>query len=480
MRTVAILLTGAVAWAAEIHVTPMAGRWFPGEKAALEQSLDRSYEASEKRTGTALPRKQLLGLVVPHAGIQYSGAVAASAYRLLADAKKIVVLGFSHRRPLVGVYVPDVAGFAHPLGELRIDAEAAAQAGFPKMSEKELCDHSLENQLPFLQRAAPGAAILPLYVGALDATTLAPAARKLAALAARGWVIVASSDFTHYGASYQYTPFPNDSDLPRRLAGRAAEAFEAIGSLEVAEFDRHVAATGDTICGRDPIRLLMAALAAMKQDIYLSMVDYMTSGDLTRDYSTSVGYGALAFYPSPAFEVGAADQKRLLVSARQTLDRSLANGAAHPAPVPAEQRSGDLEQRTGVFVTVRKNGELRGCIGNLTPRTPLWDTVADRTIASTSSDPRFPPLTATEGPVTLEISLLTPLKRLPDWRKFRLGQGAVLTLGGRSGLLLPQVAAEMKWNARQFLEGLSQKAGLPPEAYKQARLYVYQAQVFGE
>ncbi|MGH9675342.1 MAG: AMMECR1 domain-containing protein, partial [Bryobacteraceae bacterium] len=111
-----------------------------------------------------------------------------------------------------------------------------------------------------------------------------------------------------------------------------------------------------------------------------------------------------------------------------------------------------------------------------------WKTVADRTMASTTSDPRFPPLNAQEGPVTLEISLLTPMKRIGDWRQFRLGQGAVLVYGEQSGLLLPQVAAEMNWSRDQFLEGLSQKAGLPRDGYRnpQARLYVFRAQVFGE
>jgi AmmeMemoRadiSam system protein B/AmmeMemoRadiSam system protein A len=482
MRAVLILTASAAAFAAEVHVSPMAGRWFPGEKSALEQSLQQSHAASERRTGNGPPRKQLAGLVVPHAGIQYSGAVAASAYRLLGGAEKIVVLGFSHRRPLTGVYAPDIAAYSHPLGDLHVDKEAIARLGFPKMSEKDLCDHSLENQLPFLYRAAPGASIVPLYVGALDRTSLAAAARKLSALAAEGYVIVASSDFTHYGAAYQHTPFPNDAELPWRLANRAAEAFEAIGSLYVAEFDRYVAATGDTICGRDPIRLLMAALAERADDVYMTIADFMTSGDVTRDYSTSVSYGALAFYPASAFTVGPAEQKKLLASARQTLEVYLATGKPQAAVVAREHRTTDLEQRTGVFVTVRKKGELRGCIGNLMPRAPLWDTVADRTIASTTSDPRFPPLTAAEGPVTLEISLLTPMKRVTDWRRFRLGQGAALMSGGRSGLLLPQVAAEMKWNARQFLEGLAQKAGLPPDGYRRpdARLYVYDAQVFGE
>jgi uncharacterized protein (TIGR00296 family) len=112
----------------------------------------------------------------------------------------------------------------------------------------------------------------------------------------------------------------------------------------------------------------------------------------------------------------------------------------------------------------------------------LWDAVADRALAAASEDPRFKPLEAKEGPVGLEISILTPLRRLGNWRQFRVGEGGMILLNGKSGILLPQVARENGWNRDQFLENLSQKAGLPRDAYRDPRvqLYVYSAQVFAE
>jgi len=153
-----------------------------------------------------------------------------------------------------------------------------------------------------------------------------------------------------------------------------------------------------------------------------------------------------------------------------------------PVPVPLEQRGPDLQQRAGVFITLRKKGELRGCVGTLVAHGPLWDTVAERTLAVMASDPRFPRLTAKEGPVTLEVSLLTPLKRIRDWRHYRPGLGAVLALGDWQGILLPEVAEELGWNSQRFLENLSMKAGLSPEAYRhpKVRLYVYHTQVLRE
>ena len=113
---------------------------------------------------------------------------------------------------------------------------------------------------------------------------------------------------------------------------------------------------------------------------------------------------------------------------------------------------------------------------------PVYEAVADRTVAAASEDPRFSPVTAADGPLLLEVSLLTPLKRLNDWRQFKPGLGAVIVLGGKQGLLLPQIAEENGWTPEQFLENLSRKAGLPPQSYRDsdAALYVYSAQVFRE
>ena len=474
MRLLAGLLLCAHS-VAQTHATPMAGPWFPASRTGLLETLDRSYAAARLR-GTP-PRPGLLALVVPHAGMDYSGAVAAAAWRLLPAAPgNIILLAFSHRTPYNEVLAPNLDAYTTPLGETKVNRSVLDQLGFRRVDEKTLCDHSLENQLPFLRRAAPNATITPLYVGDLDAASLAAAARKLSLRLQQGDLIVASSDFTHFGAAYRYTPYPNDAKLRSRLRDLANQAFEAIGSLHPATFDRHLVTTRDTICGANPIRLLMATLAAHRNDVYMSTIDYRTSSDVTGDWSTSVGYAALAFYPASSFRVDPTSQRRLIAHSRATLESMLDRA---PAPVfgiatPA------LLQHSGAFVTIRKKSDLRGCVGTLSPTSVLPDTIADRTLAAARSDPRFPPLSRAEGPVSIELSLLTPLKLIPDWRVFRLGQGGVILLGSSGGLLLPQVAREMGWNREQFLEGLSRKAGLDSTAYRRARLYVFQAQVFGE
>ena len=447
----------------------MAGRWFPTEPAALSKLLEESRTTAARRSGVGTPRKGLAALIVPHAGLEYSGTVAASAYRLIDRPRTAIVLAFSHRAPVQGVVTVKVGSFETPAGTVKVAADVVHELGFPAVDEASVCDHSLENQLPFLR----GMSIVPLYVGNLTAAQLAAAAKKLAARVAAGDLLIASSDFTHYGKAYGYTPFPADAQLLTRLRERAEEAFETIASLDVPAFDRFLEATGDTICGRDPIRLLMAALGGT---MYMTTADYGTSGT---DPEMNVGYGALAFYPATSFRVGAEAQKILLGHSRSTLDALVKRRAA---PAPSTVPGGDFDQHTGAFVTIRKNKELRGCIGTLSPRSGLLATIADRTRAAAVSDPRFPALSPADLPVSLEVFLLTPLRRIHRWQSWRPGQGAVLTLGDAAGLFLPQVATEMGWNREQFLAGLSQKAGLPPGAYrdKRAKLYIFEAQVFGE
>jgi AmmeMemoRadiSam system protein B/AmmeMemoRadiSam system protein A len=456
----------------------MAGRWFPADAAALEQALDTAYAQADRRAAPVRPA--LAALIVPHAAIRYSGSTAAAAWRLLdRKPRNIILLGFSHRAPSDEILAPDVASYTTAAGPVSVNQAALARLGFRRVAESRLCDHSIENQLPFLRRSAPDVPVIPLYVGALDGPRLRDAARKLAALASEGDLLVASSDFTHYGESYGYVPFPTDDRARTRLYQQAQEAFDHVGSLDVDAFDQYVSRTGDTICGRDPVRLLMAALAqAGVGDSYMTVEKAMLSGDLTGGYSLSVTYGALAFYPRSAFTVGRAARQALLAHSRAALNAFL-DGSETPV---AGKFSAELDQRTGVFVTIRKQGVLRGCIGALSPAENLRATVAGRTIAAAGSDPRFPALSRAEGPVSLELSLLTPIRLLPSWRSFREGYGAVLTMNGRGGLLLPQVARERNWTPARFLEELSQKAGLPKDAYRDpaAKLYIFQAQVFGE
>ncbi|MDR3045358.1 MAG: AmmeMemoRadiSam system protein A [Desulfovibrio sp.] len=158
-------------------------------------------------------------------------------------------------------------------------------------------------------------------------------------------------------------------------------------------------------------------------------------------------------------------------------------GSGVPVPPP-----GVLHRSLGAFVTFKKDGQLRGCIGSMVGDGPLYLTVARMARAAAFEDPRFPPVTAAEAPaLELDISVLGPLTRCPDPSLVRVGRhGLLVRQGYHSGVLLPQVPVEWGWDRETFLAQTCRKAGLPPDAWRTAwqdgrtELYWFEAEVFGD
>ena len=174
-----------------------------------------------------------------------------------------------------------------------------------------------------------------------------------------------------------------------------------------------------------------------------------------------------------------AERVRLLQFVREALERDLA-GAELPAPPPFPR----LAETGSCFVNLKEAGELRGCIGNIEAFEPLGENLLRNAINASQSDPRFPPLEAEELPfILIELSILTPASPIASAEEFRIGQdGIILRLGGRGAVFLPQVAPEQHWDRETTLRYLSRKAGLPEDAWRrpEARLFTFQAEVFGE
>ena len=174
-----------------------------------------------------------------------------------------------------------------------------------------------------------------------------------------------------------------------------------------------------------------------------------------------------------------AAKHELLRLARSSIEEAL---RGHP-PGRSKPANPSLLQAHGAFVTLRVGGELRGCIGTLLAPGPLYQTVAKMARAAAFEDPRFPPLSKEEcGEVELEISVLTPLKKLDDPERIEVGRhGLCITRGRSGGVLLPQVATEQGWDRIRFLEETCRKAGLPRDAWKSgADISIFEAEVFGE
>jgi MEMO1 family protein len=466
------------------HATPFAGSWYPGRPAELEELLDELFDSSLERTGPSLlPRP--LAFVVPHAGLAYSGTVAASAYRHLQAARpaRVFILGFTHRGSGPGVSIPDIGAFQTPLGEVEIDRAAArelASSGqFVVIGESRVCDHSVEIQLPLLRKAVPGVPVVPLYVGPLNDTARSTAARTLAEYVRAGDVLLASSDLTHYGRAFGYQPFPVDAGVRRRLSRLDSRVIDAAGSLDPALFLDTLRELRSTVCGYEPIALLLQTLGLLAgEDVFQQTLDYQTSGDLTGDYKHSVSYGSLGYFHADSFQLDAEAQEALLASARATLQQLCATGERKAIPPAAAGPS--LMRRVAAFVSLHQGRELFGCVGTRTAGLPLAEVVPELTLAAALDDPRFPPRASVPDGLDIEISVLTPMRRIRDWRSFRIGRdGACLEYRAGSELLLPQVASRGAYTEIRFLEALSQKAGLRPDAYRdpQARLSVFRAQV---
>ncbi len=470
---------------AGVHVSPFAGSWYPADPAELRGLLERLFAESERRTGPYLPSRTS-AFVVPHAGLVYSGAVAAAAYRHLRvrEPERVVVLGFSHHGAPPGAWIPDLPVLRTPLGDVAVDREFAAGlaegGAFARKDEEALCDHSVELQLPFLQFSAPAAKVVPVYVSRLTHESRAAAARKLSSLLGPETVVVASSDFTHFGKGFSYQPFPADEYAGERLREIDEGAIEAAGTLSADQFLAELRATGSTVCGTEPISLLLETLrlAGRDEEIFQTTLDYRTSGDITEDYTHSVSYAALGYFPYRALDLDLEDQRLLVSSARATLARYLETGQRQP--IPPQGGSPALERRAAAFVTLTSQGNLRGCVGRKASTEALSTLVPALTLTAALEDTRFAPVRPGEADLELEVSVLSPMKRIASLDEFWVNEhGALLEAGSNHGLLLPQVATERHWTAGQFLDALLRKAGASRDAYREpsTRLYVFRAQI---
>ena len=487
-----LLLLPVMVMAAE-NIRPFltSGPWYPADPLKLEQMLDGFLKQTPipEKTGT------IRGIIAPHAGYEYSGLCAAHAYRYLSPSQpihRVFLLGASHHYGFYGACVSDFSAFATPLGQVPVDTEIcrslSRQSFFRNDNAAMQNEHSLENQLPFLQKILGNAnfKIVPILFGALRKNDFEKMAAIIATYCDEKTLLVASSDLTHYGENFAYTPFKGD--IKKQLTILDTGFIETIQKLDFENYYRYFEKTGITACGFVPIGIMIRLFE--KRNISCALTDYYKSGDLNNDYSTSVSYASLVFTkadksPNDPIGLSQAEQKLLLELARFTLQSYLKNTQISQQKENQFSAYPKLAENLGVFVTLRKKGELRGCIGSIIGVEPLYRGVMANAVHAAVDDPRFPPLRQKElESVEIEISVMTPLQPLADFRAIRLGTDGVIIRDGRAqAVFLPQVAVETRWNLDQFLGNLCLKAGLERDAYHRSRsmqFYVFQAQVFSE
>ncbi len=470
--------------AGKVRPAVCAGSWYPGEPAALGRQID---DLLAQATPPALAGKPI-GLICPHAGYQYCAPVSAAAYAALRGQsyRRVIVLAFSHRHAggYRGIDVPkDLTAYATPLGEVPIDREVCDRllanrlfSSNPAVGETE---HSLELQLPFLQRVLKDFRLVPLLVGRMSDADNAAAAEAILPFVDAETLLVASTDFTHFGPNYGYQPFKDD--VPDKLRELAEQAAGPLLKCDYDGFAAHLAKTQDTICGRGPVLLLLRILS-MGGGAVGVRAGLDTSGRITGDWTNSVTYQSFVFASRPG-TLSDSERRQLLQLARQTVAAHL---KGQPSPeVDAAQLPPALRAEGACFVTLENHGQLRGCIGNLVADGPLYQSVI-RNAISACRDPRFVdrPVTAGElDQLHIEISYLTPMRPVVSPEEIVIGRhGLHISLGPQRGVLLPQVAYERGWTREEFLAQVCRKAGLAPDAWKrpEAELQSFEAEVFGE
>lgn len=265
-------MDATVALTPNIRPPAVAGAFYAATAEALGRDVDRLLGAAHCEV-----RGRLRALVVPHAGYVYSGPIAATAYALLAAQPRparVLLLGPAHHVPLRGMALPEARAFSTPLGEVPLDvagADEAVRQGVVLSAAAHAKEHSLEVQLPFLQKVLGDFALIPLVVGRAEPDDVAAV---IDALATEDTMVLVSSDLSHF------LPYAAARDVDRHTA-------KQILALDELSLDGHQA------CGADPLRGLL--VWARQRKLAARQLDLRSSGDTAGDKARVVGYGAFAF-----------------------------------------------------------------------------------------------------------------------------------------------------------------------------------------
>jgi len=488
----------------------VAGQFYPGSAAELEATVRQFLDGAgppdvEKTAGAPVPK----ALIAPHAGYVYSGAVAASAYALLRPAasviKRVVLLGPCHRVAVKGLALSGADAFATPLGDVPVDKEAAARV--LELLQVEVFDaahtqeHSLEVHLPFLQIVLDDFAVVPLVVGEAPPEQVAEVLDAL-------WggpetLIVVSSDLSHY----------LDYDSARKIDSETCRAIETLDPEAISR---------DGACGRFPVGGLLEI--AKRRGLTVTTLDMRNSGDTAGPKDRVVGYGSWMFQEAGKGEAltgrnekespkgKKAPTKRTVTvtwnkpeqktkapnegderdetddgnevafaaTTRALLDRhgeallalaagSIQYGLEHAKALPAGPAdcAAELAKHGACFVTLRRDGKLRGCIGTSEVHRPLFVDVSENGFRAAFKDPRFPALKPDEV-LGLEVSVSVLSRQTPmafSSQEEFLGllrpgaDGLIIEEGKKRALFLPSVWSQLS-EPRVFVEHLKAKAGL--------------------
>ncbi len=476
--------------AEEVKYPNVAGAFYPLKTEELETIVDNFINKAKE---TADIKGKIYGILVPHAGYIYSGAVAGYGYKVINDYYDyVILLATSHTSGEYGLLTCPYNAFVVPNGRVNVDKKLLKKLIKKSKFIKEdkyafIKEHAVEVQLPFLLKKLKVFKLLPFVVSNIEISDAKKVAEVLYdELKDKRVLIVISTDLSHYPPSF--------------IAEKAdKEIIDAILSLDSKLIkDRAYQLVIDNIesnlqtsaCGEKAIIAGVEILKKFGADKSM-LLKYSHSGMISGDNSRVVGYAAIVFYSEMKGDIKMGDldikisnelKKRLLKHARQAIYHYLKTGEV----LKIKDDEKILDEYFGVFVTLKKNDELRGCIGMTEPLLPLREGIPHFACSAAFNDPRFYPVKENElKEIDLEISILSKPQKIKNIDEIIMKKhGVIVKKGNRSGLFLPQVAEETGWNKEEFLSNLcSHKAGLPSDAWKKDKdieIFIFTVYAFSE
>ena len=423
-----------------IRESVVAGQFYPASAPHLTALIETLVDEPAEK-------EEVIGLVAPHAGYIYSGGVAAAVFSRIIFKDTFIIIGPNHSGRGKPFSIMTTGTWKTPLGNVEIDAELAAriQADSAYLQADDAAhqfEHSIEVQLPLLQFFKRSFRIVPIVLSSATGDVYREIGRDIARAVKemkRNVIIIASSDMTHYE--------------PQELAQKKdSQAIDAILALDEAELLHRVEELDISMCGCGPTVSLISAAKELGA-ITAELVKYRTSGDTTADYSSVVGYAGII--------LKAAEAHPLVRLARQTIEIFVREGRVLPPP---EDPTPEMMEKAGVFVSIHKGGELRGCIGTFEPtHSNVAEEIINNAVSSATRDPRFPPVAPEElEHLDYSVDVLTSPRPAKD--KSRLDPkkyGLIVECGYRRGLLLPDL--EGVDTVDHQIEICCRKAGIAPD-----------------
>jgi len=474
-----VLLVAITAYAEDVQKPNVEGSFYPGSKNALQSMVDDFIDKPQPKSIEG----DVVAIIVPHAGYRYSGWVAGYAFKAIKDRpfNTAIIVAPSHHYSFNGLSVLAKDSYLTPLGKVAIDKEMTDKLlQFDKRisyhAKAFSAEHAAEVEIPFVQAALKGSKIVVIITGRHSYETVILLREALSSLLKDrdDVLLIASSDMSHH----------HSDSKARLIDGSTLSTIEKFNPDML--FSR-LSSGESELCGQTGVVGVMMAARRLGAD-KVKLLRYATSADATGDNRAVVGYSAIALYRSSAKKendmielLTAAEKRRLLQIARRTLE-SYVEKREMPE---MEENDPTLNQEMGAFVSLYKNGQLRGCIGSMVGKGPLYKTVQNMVIAAATEDPRFSPVAENElKSIDIEISVLSLMEKIDDPEKIVMGRHGVMVQSGfRSGVYLPQVATEAGWNREEFMDSLClHKAGIAADSWKSGKcdIYIFTAEVFSD